>query len=270
MLDLFVDQAEGWRDQPLHRDLLAVKPLTAARDAPSIDLVFELANRLGDSLDYLAVREEPCDAQGGHVRLVALRDGQLAQGWVRRAGSRLFYRYEGSDLLETDRLTPYEPLSPEARALHASLREHCVGAADPDRPESWCEEREWRELTSYTPRPDSVVQIGHLYDTPRAGTINLFPAQGVAYNSIVPGRHAGESFHEKNAFAGVWGEPLAPRDPERPLRSIVNGSIPMAIYEYLTGERLSEGHDGWGYPSIADEIFPARESDAPPSESPPG
>jgi hypothetical protein len=257
MLDLFADQAERWREQPVYADLLEVKPLAAERDAPPLDLVWELASRLSDSLDYLALRETPCDAEGGVVRLVAIRDGQRSDAWVRRQGDRLYYHYEGVDLLDTDRLTPYESLDAEARATHGRLHARCVAEADPERPESWCDERRWRELTSHTPRPDSVVQIGHLYDTPRAGSVNLFPAEGVGYNSIVPGRHAGEHFHEKNAFAGVWGEPLAARDPARPLRSAVIGQIPMAIYEHLTGERLERGRDGWGYDSLADEIFPA-------------
>jgi hypothetical protein len=260
MLDLFADQDERWSEQPTYSDLLAVRPLAAERDAPPLDLVWELTSRLADSLDYLAVRETPCDAQGGVVRLVSMRDGRRSDAWVRREGERLYYRYDGVDLLDTGRLTPYEALGPQAHALHARLRERCVVAADPERPESWCDERSWRELTSYTPRPDSVVQIGHLYDTPRAGTVNLFPAEGVGYNSIVPGRHAGEHFHEKNAFAGVWGEPLATRDPARPLRSLVIGSVPMAIYEHLTGEHLVRGRDGWGYDSLANAVRAAPRS----------
>lgn len=257
MLDLFVDQDEHWSQQPLYADLLAVKPLAAGRDAPAIDLVWELASRLSDSLDYLALRETPCDVDGGSVRLVAVRPEGRADAFVRRQGDRLYYRFEGADLLEIGRLTPYESLDQAALARHAQLQQRCLTDADPERPESWCDERSWRELASYTPRPDSVVQIGHLYDTPRAGSVNLFPAAGIGYNSIVPGRHAGESFHEKNAFAGVWGEPLAPRDPQHPLRSVVIGSVPMAIYQHLTGERPTRGVDGWGYDPLDDAIFTA-------------
>ena len=70
-------------------------------------------------------------------------------------------------------------------------------------PERWCNEAEWRRLSSFTPRPDAVTQLAHLYDSDRAGSVNLFPRAGVGYNSTVPGRHAGESFHEKNAFVAV-------------------------------------------------------------------
>src|SRR6185295_560613 len=119
---------------------------------------------------------------------------------------------------------------------------------------SWCHEDEWRQMTSYTNRPDSVVQLAHLYDLDIAGTINLFPRQGIGYNTIVPGRHAGELFHEKDAFVGVWGEPVK-RGPR--LRTAVNGSVPEVVFEYLTGEIVAEGRDGWGYPSLAVDLFAA-------------
>jgi hypothetical protein len=124
----------------------------------------------------------------------------------------------------------------------------CRTEATRDDESSWCLEAEWRQLSRYTPRPDSVVQLAHLYDLDRAGTINLFPAPGVAYNSIVPGRHAGESFHEKDAFAGVWGVPLAGDGPRT--EAALGGSVPTAIYEYLKGEPVSPGDEGWGYPSV--------------------
>jgi hypothetical protein len=34
----------------------------------------------------------------------------------------------------------------------------------------------------------------------------------------------------------------------------VNGSVPMAIYEFLTRSHAQRGTEGWGYPSLADEL----------------
>ena len=67
----------------------------------------------------------------------------------------------------------------------------------------------------------SVAQLAHLYDADRAGPVNLFPRRGVGYNSNVPGRHAGESFHEKNACVALWGAPLARREGRPPPRSSI-------------------------------------------------
>ena len=80
---------------------------------------------------------------------------------------------------------------------------------------------------------------------PHAGTVNLFPRNGVGYNSRVPGRHAGESFHEKNAFVALWG-PAVLSDAELP-RSAEGGSVPMAIFEWLSGTEPVRGQDGWGF-----------------------
>ncbi|MDJ0786143.1 MAG: alkaline phosphatase family protein [Myxococcota bacterium] len=244
MFDLFVDQDEGFTRQPVAHELRAVRPL-ARPDAPAIDVIEETAARLADSLDYLAVREEACSPEGGSVLVVGTRGGVRGRGHVERRGQRIRYAFEGVDLLDTAVETPYERLGEAERADHARLRARCMDV-DPADPASWCNAGEWRRLTSYTPRPDAVVQLAHLYDSDRAGTINLFPRAGVGYNSIVPGRHAGESFHEKNAFVALWGRPLERRDRVAPMRSAVNGSVPMAIFEHLTGERPARGEDGWG------------------------
>jgi hypothetical protein len=258
MLDLFVDQEEDFARQPLARELRSVRPLRAP-DAEPIDLLGEIVGRLADSLDYLAVREGPCTPQGGAVRIMGHRDGRLAQALVRRVGDRVHLEILGADLLETDRETPFETLTALQRRDHETLRRRCLDA-DVAAPESWCREAEWTRLASYTPRPDSVVQIAHLYDTDRAGTVNLFPRAGVGYNSVVPGRHAGESFHEKDAFVAIWGAPLAPRAEAGALRSASNGAMPLAIYEYLSGEGPERGRDGWGFdPLPADWLPPAPE-----------
>ena len=98
-----------------------------------------------------------------------------------------------------------------------------------------------------------------LGDLDRAGSINLFPADGVAYNSIVPGRHAGESFHEKDAFVGLWGAPVGRQAHQGRLSTAVNGSMPIAIFEYLNGEPITKNDPTWGYPSLWSELYLAKQ-----------
>ena len=98
------------------------------------------------------------------------------------------------------------------------------------------------------------MQLAHLYDSDRAGTVNLFPRAGIGYNSRVPGRHAGELFHEKDAFVGAWGGGLSPGPGAPRLEAAVNGSLPMLVYEYLSGEAATPGEDGWGHPSLAEAL----------------
>jgi hypothetical protein len=258
MLDLFADQADGFARQPVHAELRAVRPLAHPDPARGVDLVHELVSRLDETLDYLAVREAECAPDRASLRLVAMRAGERVDARIERIYDRIHYAPGRIDLLETARVTPYETLPASEREAHAALRYRCVEAARLEDPATWCGEAEWRRLTSATPRPDSVVQLAHLYDIDRAGTVNLFPAAGVGYNSQVPGRHAGEHFHEKDAFVGAWGEPVAQAAGR--LRSAVNGSVAQLVYEYLTGARTGPGVDGFGYPSLADELLERRPS----------
>jgi hypothetical protein len=187
MLDLFVDQGAGFVRQPVYSELRAVRPLARANRSRAVDLVHEIASRLGETLDYLAVREDECRPDRASLRLVALRDGKRVDARIQRVAGRIHYEPGSVDLLETDRLTAYEILGAEERGEHASLRQRCVEAARPGDPATWCDESEWRRLTSATPRPDSVVQLAHLYDIDRAGTVNLFPRAGIGHNLEGPG-----------------------------------------------------------------------------------
>jgi hypothetical protein len=105
------------------------------------------------------------------------------------------------------------------------------------------------QLTQFTNRPDSVNQLAHLYDNDRAGTVNLFPVEGVGYNTIVPGRHAGESFPEKDAFVALWGrgEMVA-----RKLGGAGIGVVPASLYERVSGEKVKLGEKGFAYDSVLD------------------
>ena len=252
MLDLFIDQGDRWTEQPLEADLRAWRPIAWQRDAAiapqeaGLDLIAELRAGLADSLDYLVVRSEPCDPQGGAVRVL----GPQGEALITRRGERIFYHAIKGDPLDTERLSPYEEFTPAALRRHRDLSQRCVSNSTFEAESSWCNEAQWRQLTRYTPRPDSVAQLSHLYDLDHAGSVNLFPAEGVAYNSIVPGRHAGESFHEKDAFAGLWGAPIQRQREHGRIESALGGSIPTAIYEYLSGEPVTPGQDGWGYPSL--------------------
>ena len=55
------------------------------------------------------------------------------------------------------------------------------------------------------------------------------------------------NFHEKDAFAGVWGAPLRPGP--RPEQA-VNGSVAPTLHAWLTGDVPTVGANGWGYPML--------------------
>jgi hypothetical protein len=252
MLDLFRSQGDDWAEQPLRGDLAAVRPI-AQPEAPAVDLVAEIAAGLRNSLDYLVVRDTPWALSGGRVLVLAPRGEARHRAWITRREDRIHVRVEGEDVLGLSQHSPYAVPTPAERAEHARLLRRCLEKADVQDVASWCDESTWRRLTGYTARPDSVVQLAHLYDSERAGTINLFPRAGIGYNSTVPGRHAGESFHEKDAFVGAWGKPLAGAPRER-LATAENGSMALLVYEYLTGETARQGEDGWGFPSLRERL----------------
>jgi hypothetical protein len=258
MLDLFIDQAERWDQQPLEDDVRRWRPMAWLEDdrQSGLDMIGEIVDRLGSSLDYLAVRTEPCGPESAGVRIIGPRGSAL----ILRRGDRILYRRAPTPgtagPLEIATENPYRAFSDADRSLQRVAIERCIEGPDAEDPTSWCTETEWRQLLRRTPRPDSVVQLAHLYDLDRAGTVNLFPAAGVAFNSIVPGRHAGESFHEKDGFAGLWGQPITRDASDGRIESALGGSVPMAIYEHLTNEPITKGTPGWGSPSLWHEMYP--------------
>lgn len=241
MMDFFVDQDANWARQPVLPELQALRTL----GGKTMDVPKELLTRLGDSLDYLVVRETTCDPDGGAAVVMGPRAGRVATTTIERRGHSIWVGVEGGDLLGLADRSPYETLNPVAVADADTLRDHCLAANRAD-PSSWCAEAEWRALTRFNRRPDAVTQLAHLYDTDRAGTVNLFPRDGVGYNTKVPGRHAGESFHEKDAFVGIWGAPV---QPGTELPTMVNGSLAQAMYGWISGTQPVEGEDGWGWPA---------------------
>ena len=207
MFDLFVDQLDKWAQQPVESDLRRWQPIAwqQSDSNQSIDLIDEMVTRLGDSLEYLVVRT----AEGNSaLRTDTALYATSGRAEITRRGPRIYYSFIGNDPLKLKSLSHYHNHDDEDKAAHKALYRTCVVEAVAQDKSSWCDELQWRQLASFTAKPDSIVQLAHLYDSDRAGTINLFPAQGVAFNSIVPGRHAGESFHEKDAFAGLWGAPI--------------------------------------------------------------
>jgi hypothetical protein len=249
MLDFFVDQGENWARQPVLAELRTLRTI----GGKTVDVIAELNSRLGDSLDYLVVRETPCTPEGGIIQVMGPRDGGTAVGTIERRDDRIWYGWAGADVLGLGDLSAFD-VDDTARTRIAALRDRCLAAPRSDRTQ-WCTEDEWRTATQLGRRPDSVTQLAHLYDTDRAGTVNLFPRDGVGYNTKVPGRHAGESFHEKDAFVGIWGAPV---NGSARVDIALNGAVPMAMYSWVTGERPVSGEDGWGYTPLPEGLLADR------------
>jgi hypothetical protein len=172
----------------------------------------------------------------GEARIVLVRPtGQAPAGEFR-------YRYEildGGDPLALvdsilEELIP--PDGPTLESIQDRLRD-CMAAKEGG------SDRQWQDVLSYTSRPDAIHQYSHLYDCDRAGTVNVFPLPHVGFNSSVPGRHAGESFGEKNGTQLYFGAELK----RARIQTGRNGSLPVTIYHWLAGDatfRASEPEYG--------------------------
>ncbi|MGF1901622.1 alkaline phosphatase family protein [Aliivibrio sifiae] len=253
MMDFF-NSTQGWKVQPTYVELTTWTPVNAPK-GNSINVINEVASRLEESLDYLVVRETSCSLDECEVRIIGFKDDVRVDELITKKGDRLLYQpvIGSSQLLELDILNPYKSQPNEAElASYQELYQRCMVSAISDDVSSWCTEQEWRSLTAYTARPDSVNQLAKLYEEARAGTINLFPKFGIGFNTKVPGRHAGEHYLEKDAFLGFWGTPVGPN--VTPLKSNANGSLAPTLYEYLTQETVIENNNGWGFPSLLSEL----------------
>ncbi|ATC59107.1 alkaline phosphatase family protein [Vibrio anguillarum] len=253
MMDFFNAEA-GWEVQPVYQELIRWQPIHS-KPGQQVDVIDETVARLAESLDYLVVREKPCDLTDCSVRLVGERQGKRVDEWIEKKGDKLRYfaKSEQPLLLGVQQLNAYlSPPSSDELEHYAQLVERCVYHAKANQAETWCSSAQWRELTRFTPRPDSVNQLAAIYEDDRAGTINLFPKEGVGFNTKVPGRHAGESYLEKDAFIGFWGSPIG--NQATPLGSVENGSLAPTLYHYLTGDEVKVGEDGWGYPSVLKQL----------------
>lgn len=244
MLDFFVDRDSQYTKQPIYSDLINYKLLSGQ----SLNVVDELLKRLDDSLDYMVLREEDSSIQSSGTRVIAKRNGTRVDAIILRRGIKIFYE-SPSDLFEVSKRSPYAVKSSykNEKEIKSDLLDKCILKAKKEIPETWCNESEWRDLTAFSPRPDSIVQLSRLYDTALAGTINLFPAMYVGYNSKVPGRHAGELFHEKDSLVAVWGKPFKAKEK---IISEENGATAVTMYEYLSGKKTQAHKDGFGYHSL--------------------
>lgn len=255
MADFF--DHKRWSEQLVYTDLQAYKILNPSDKIKAIDIPKLILDYLGDSLDYAIFRESLPTKTSADIVLTGVRKGEAIYEVVKkrklRDEWRMFYK-ESADLLQVRKQSKYRKLSAYHKRKYTTLRNYCLDQAEEKDPSTWCTERLWRELTSYTNRPDSVAQIAHIYDTDLAGTVNLFPKDGHGYNTTVPGRHAGESFHEKDAFVGFWGNQISPAIK---VKSFVNGSVPVTLYEYING-KVDEKKDGFGYQSVGKDLWKAR------------
>jgi len=251
MIDLFNSQENTeWQKQPILSELRQWKNI----DGRSIDIVGEIQRRLGESLDYMVVRGARLENKKSTTILLTTRNGERVTERILRDGDRFFYESSPNDLLQISVGPRFRFLSTSDILRKRELREQCIFGARLNDSASWCNRLQWLELTSLTDRPDSVVQLAKLYEEDRAGTINLFPRAGFGYNTEVPGRHAGEHFHEKDAFVGFWAEGAAGLRIKRITGTrrvpLVNGTLAPTIFEYLTGQSAIAGVDGWGFPSV--------------------
>jgi hypothetical protein len=267
---LLGDEA-AWRVHPDYHQLRRQALLSDKSRA--VNWIEELKTRLRGVMDLAVVREYgpapgsgwPSDVESvariftsdrGDVRIYRIRmaDAQL--------GNREAYRYryevlgdeDPLDLVGSLRDYLIRPGGPSLGQVRASL-DDCISSY------SGCSDQEWRQLLSYTLRPDVVFQLSQLYDSDRAGTINIFPLRHVGMNSSVPGRHAGESFGEKNGTQLYYGAGLR--------RSIIqtarNGSLPVSLYHWLVEDAVFRSPDPWldekgvsaadqfGYASLLDD-----------------
>ncbi|MRI32900.1 nucleotide pyrophosphatase [Endozoicomonas sp. OPT23] len=253
MLDFF-NSAQGWTTQPVYQELTQWRPLSAP-DTFELDMIEAMADSLAGTLDYLVVRESECSPAACSVRLINKRGDQRQDELIIRKEDRTFYQSLTTDEPSLLQLTEFNLYLPrpdhKTKMRNTALISKCLAAKETDT-DSWCTEDEWRQATQFSPKPDAINQLAHIYDEDRAGTINLFPAEGIGYNTVVPGRHAGESYPEKDAFIGFWGAPL--NENKRQLTIEQNGSLAPTLYQYLTGEQVLQGENGWGYPSLLDKL----------------
>ncbi|HET6881432.1 MAG TPA: alkaline phosphatase family protein [Pirellulales bacterium] len=255
---------EAWQRHPDYHQLRKHRLLSGQ----TIDFVEQLQVRLRGVMDVALVREYgpapgekwPADVESV-VRVVTSDRGEARITRLRNVGltdeSEHRYRYE--------LLAEQDPL-----ALVDSIREELIPADGPSQQEigdrlrkclqatDGCSDRQWQEALSFTSRPDVIHQFSHLYDCDRAGTVNVFPLPHVGFNSSVPGRHAGETFGEKNGTQLYFGAGLK----RARLQTARHGSLPVTLYHWLAGDetlRSPEAGFGisparqFGYPTLLNE-----------------
>lgn len=261
ILDFFAPAKSGGEGAALpgHPDFHQLREATL-RSGQAVDWIAELRQRLAGVMDLALVREQGPGAGASWpagvesvVRLLTPDRGDARIYRLRSPEGELRYRYE--ILGETDPLdlagSLRDFLIPPGGPTAEEVRQALLRCVDAPR---GCTDEEWREPLSATLRPDVIYQYSHLYDTERAGTVNVFPVRHVGMNSSVPGRHAGEMFGEKNGTQLYWGAGLR----SARLRTARNGSLPVTLYRWLVGEEVFRRPDRETGLSAAGELsFPS-------------
>lgn len=246
VFDFFLDHKENWKIHPTYEQL---KSLTF-KSGGEVNMIKAIIDGVGESLDYMAVREGKSDLQNTHVRLSSRTKGVDHHAFIKRSGDKIFYTFK-RDIVGVTKPNRFKEFNEEELAVYKGLVQKCVYEAIESDLKTWCHEDEWMLFESYSMKPGGVSQLAHLYDGSKAGTVNLFPRLGISFNTHKIGRHGGDSFHEKDAMVGIWGKPVKDlyKDPYS-IQSALNGSLAPTMYEYLSGNSIEKGKDGWGYHSL--------------------
>lgn len=246
VFDFFLDHKENWKTHPTYEQLKSLK----FKDGKEVDMIKAIIDGVGESLDYMATREGVNDLTQADVRLSTRTKGVDSNAFIKRAGDKIFYTFK-RDIVGVTKLNRFKVQSDEDKETYSKLVQRCVNEAIQSDTATWCHEDEWMLLESYSMKPGGVSQLAHLYDGTKAGTVNLFPKLGISFNTHKIGRHGGDSFHEKDAAVGIWGEPVK-KIFEKPysIKSALNGTLAPTMYEYLSGKTIEKGKDGWGYHSL--------------------
>lgn len=264
IIDLFSTTAmegddDAWRRHPGYHELRQHKLLSGQ----TIDWVDQLKTRLAETMDLAVVREygpEPGKTWPSEfesvVRIITPGRGEARIYREINPGSQ-------SSPDEPSRLYSYEVLGErDPLDLAAAVRDYLIAPGGQTveavqrsiegrkRVVSRRSDAEWQELLSCTLRPDVIYQLSHLYDSDRAGTINVFSAAHVGMNSGVPGRHAGEAFGEKNGLQIYRGAGLK----RAVIQTARNGSLPVTIYHWLAGDAVFQQMDSKLGSSPADQF----------------
>lgn len=244
--DFFLDHKERWAQHPLYSELSNL----TLRDGSSVDMNQAILSTLGEALDYMVTREAKSGLKSASIRLSSRENGIDHHAFIKRVENKIFYRFT-KDLAQVTKLNRFKEQSEESKELHSKLISKCIQKAEESDSDTWCNEKEWVLLESFSMKPGAVSQLSHLYDGSKAGTVNIFPKLGISFNTYKIGRHGGDSFHEKDAIVGIWGTPVKQslKGPYS-INSALNGSIAPTIYEYLSGKEVQKGKDGWGHDSL--------------------
>jgi hypothetical protein len=264
IIDLFGSTAESGEDDAWrrHPDVHALHHLRLI-NGETVDFIDHLKRHLAGTMDLALVREygpgpgEKWSSPTAFdvdsvVRVITPEKGEariyryVAHSSMMIGGVPLRlvqYRYEvlgdqdPLDLVGSVREFFIPPGGPTVEQVRQSLRD-CIASKE------GCSDEVWQLYLSYTVRPDVIYQFSHLYDSDRAGTVNVFPIGHIGMNSGVPGRHAGEEFGEKNGTQLYRGAGLK----HARIQTARNGSLPVTLFDWLAGAQSVAGE--FGYSSL--------------------